>query len=184
MKIIAFGASGSRQSINREFATYAARQFATDEFEILDLNDYPLPLYNIDLEYEIGIPDLVHAFYEKLKGADLTIISFAEYNGSYTAVFKNLFDWLSRVEKNIFAHSKWLLLSTAPGPRGGISVLEAALARFPRHGADIAGHFSLPQFGLNFHPEEGISDAELAAQFDEVLSKVNASMVQTEVEEK
>lgn len=176
MKIIAFGASGSKHSINKEFAAFTARQFEGATVEVLDLNDYPLPLYNIDLEHEIGIPENVFAFYDKLKSADLTVVSFAEYNGSYTSFFKNLFDWLSRIEKNIFAQGKWLLLATAPGPRGGLSVLEAAMARFPRHGAEIIGHFSLPQFGQNFDAKNGFTAPVYAEAFGQLLEKASEAL--------
>ena len=49
-KIIAFGASSSKQSINKQLATYAANQFENTSIEILDLNDYEMPIFSIDKE--------------------------------------------------------------------------------------------------------------------------------------
>ena len=47
-KIIAFGASSSKNSINKQFATYAAHQFKNVSVEILDLNDYEMPIFYVD----------------------------------------------------------------------------------------------------------------------------------------
>ena len=172
MKILAFGASYSKNSINKKLATYIANQFVNSEITILDLNDYQLPLYNIDLEKESGFPEIIHDFIKKIDSSDLLIISLAEHNGSYTAGFKNLFDWTSRVKTKMFEGKKLLLLSTSSGARGGLSVMQAAQTRFPIHGAEIIGHFSLPKFNENFDAALGIIDAELNKQLIEVLNTV------------
>src|SRR5690606_40275669 len=88
MKILAFGASYSQTSINKEFATYAASKFEDANVEILDLNNYQLPLLTIELENEIGHPAVAKEFVNKLAEAELIIISLSEHNGSYTAAFK------------------------------------------------------------------------------------------------
>ena len=171
MKIIAFGASTSKNSINKKFASFAANQFVGAEIEILDLNDFALPVFSVDLEAEIGHPPIISQFIDKLQSADLLVISMAEHNGSYTTAFKNLFDWASRVEAKMFANAKMLLLSTANGPRGGLGVIEAAKIRFPIHGANIVGHFSLPKFDENFNETQGILEPTLKEQFEEILAK-------------
>ena len=170
MKIVAFGASNSKKSINKEFARFAANQFNSSALEVLDLNDYPLPIYSVDMETEQGLPENAVLFHEKLKESDLIIISFAEHNGSYAVVFKNLFDWVSRVNLKMFEGKKLFLLSTAPGPRGGVGVLEHAIDRFPRHGAVISSVFTLPQYHQNFSETDGILDEELRTKF---MEKVN-----------
>jgi NAD(P)H-dependent FMN reductase len=172
MKLIAFGASYSKQSINKKFAAFAARQFQNAEIEILDLNTFSLPLFTVDVELEIGFPENVKLFLDKIEEADLLIISMAEHNGSYTAAFKNLFDWTSRLKAKMFDGRKMLLLSTAPGPRGGLSVIESAKIRFPKHGAEIIATFSLPNFLENFDTEKGILNEELNTQFRETISLV------------
>lgn len=176
MRIIAFGASHSRQSINKQFAAYAASRFEGAQTEVIDLNDFELPLFTVDREKESGHPEAVHRFIDKVRSADLLIISLAEHNGSYTASFKNLFDWVSRVQPKLFEHIPLLLLSTAPGKRGGLGVMEAALVRFPLHGADIIGHFSLPQYAEHFDPERGITENELRNRFEAVLQQAKQAI--------
>ena len=100
-KIIAFAGSSSKHSINKQLATYAASLFHNVEVEILDLNDYEMPLYSVDKEKGIGFPDLAIQFLSKIGNADLLVISLAEHNGAYTTAFKNIFDWTSRINSKL-----------------------------------------------------------------------------------
>lgn len=171
-KIIAFGASSSKTSINKQLATFAANQFQNASVEILDLNDYEMATYSVDKEKENGIPQLAQDFYTKLGTADLIVISFAEHNGAYSAAFKNIFDWTSRINAKTFQEKPVLLLSTSPGPRGGSSVLEIAKNRFPFQGAVVKGSFSLPSFNDNFDAEKGITNEYLKNQLLEIVNSI------------
>ncbi|MEZ4800165.1 MAG: NAD(P)H-dependent oxidoreductase [Flavobacteriales bacterium] len=176
MKIVAYGASYSKESINRKFATFAASMFENGDVEVLDLNDYPLPLFTVDLEKEIGHPKEAIAFTEKLAEADLLVISMSEHNGNHTAAYKNLFDWVSRYSPKAFLNKKIFLISTSPGGRGGKSSLEIAKERLPRHGGEVIATFSLPNFESNFSVEKGIIDEDLKTQFMEAVSLVKAQI--------
>lgn len=170
MKIIAFGGSNSTQSINKHLATYAASLFANAEVEVLDLNDFAMPVFSVDLEKEIGQHEVAQSFLNKLKGADILVVSMAENNGNYSVAFKNVFDWSSRIEKDVFQHNPMLLLATSPGGRGGSSVLGIAETLFPRYGAEIKATFSLPAFGSNFDLKENrISNPELDQQLRDII---------------
>ena len=61
-KILAFAGSNSKTSINKQLATYAASLVGNAEVNVVDLNDYPLPLYGIDLENVSGIPENAQVF--------------------------------------------------------------------------------------------------------------------------
>jgi len=171
-KIIAFGASSSKASINKQLATYAANQFQNASVEVLDLNDYEMPIYSVDKEKDNGIPQLAQDFYAKLGTADVIVISFAEHNGAYSAAFKNIFDWTSRINAKTFQEKQVLLLATSPGPRGGSSVLEIAKNRFPFQGAIVKGSFSLPSFNDNFDAEKGITNEDLKNQLLEIINAI------------
>jgi len=176
MKVLAFAGSTSRQSINKQFVSYFSERIDSEERELIDLNDFSMPIFSIDEEKENGIPTAAKVLYEKLQASELIVISLAEHNGSYTAAFKNIFDWVSRHELNMFAEKKLILLSTAPGARGGAGVMDAALDRFPRHGAEILGHFSLPKFHSNFDSTNGVIDPELKEAFVSFLSTMNTKL--------
>ena len=85
MKVVAFAASSSRNSINKLLVAYAASLLEYGETEILEINDFELPLFSVDLEAELGQPELAKVFLKKLADADAIIISFAEHNLSYSA---------------------------------------------------------------------------------------------------
>ena len=157
MKVIAFGASSSRTSINKKLATYTANLAATTnsdiKVEILDLNDFELPIFSQDKEIELGQPETAKAFFDKLGESDAIILSFAEHNGSYTAAYKNLFDWASRINQKVFQSKPMLLLATSPGPGGAASVLAAAVGSAPYFAGDVKASLSIPSFFENFDLE-------------------------------
>lgn len=170
MKIIAFGGSPSKKSINKKLATYAASLFENAEVEILDLNNYQMPLFSVDVEAEIGQHELAKAFLAKIESADFLVVSLAENNGNYSAAFKNFYDWCSRINGKVFQGKPMLLMATSPGGRGGASVLEIAKNAFPRYGADIKATFSLPSFNENFDVENNrISNSEFDNQLKEIV---------------
>ncbi len=166
MKILAFGASTSSTSINRQLANYAAGKVPGAEVTDLDLKQFTLPIYSSDEEETNGIPADAQAFKDMIESHDAIVLSLAEHNGSYSAAFKNLYDWTSRIDQKVWADKPMLLLSSSPGGRGGATVMEAGKATFPRMGADLKASFSLPSFYDHFSAEEGIKDAELAAGLD------------------
>lgn len=175
-RVVAFAASSSRQSINKKLVTYASGLLIDAQVEILDLNDYELPLFSVDRENEIGQPPLSQAFLQKINDCDGIIVSFAEHNGAYSAAYKNLYDWVSRTQPKVYQDKPMVLLSTSPGGRGGQSVMELASSQIPRFGGLIKASVSLPSFMDNFDSEAGrISNPELAAQVEAAVSKLFAS---------
>lgn len=170
MKIIAFGGSPSKNSINKKLATYAASLFENADVEVLDLNDFQMPLFSVDIEEEIGQHPLAQAFLDKIATADFLVVSLAENNGNYSAAFKNVFDWCTRINAKVFQSKPMLLMATSPGGRGGATVLEIAKNAFPRYGADLKATFSLPNFDDNFDIEKGqITNPELDSQLKEII---------------
>lgn len=174
-KIIAFAGTSSKASINKQLVEYTGSLLEKAHVSILDLNDFELPLFSVDVEKENGIPDTAQIFLAKIKSADGLIISLAEHNGAYSAVFKNIFDWISRIESKIFYGKPMLLMATSTGGRGGSSVLAIAKDRFPRHDANIIEVFSLPSFGNNFS-EGKIVDHELNSQLKNSVKKFEQSL--------
>ncbi|NDI98805.1 NAD(P)H-dependent oxidoreductase [Flavobacterium sp. LaA7.5] len=161
MKIVALAGSSSTQSINKRLATYAAGLFENGQVELLDLNDYELPLFSVDKEKELGQPHIARAFLDKIGSADIIVLSVAEHNAGLTAAFKNSYDWASRQHKKVWQDIPMLLMSTSPGGYGGKNAMEAAKISLPRYGGNIRATFSLPSFNENFDVEAGkISNKE------------------------
>ena len=160
MKVLAFAASSSKKSINKQLVSYASRLLLDEnqhqhEVEILDLNDYELPLFSEDREAELGQPQLAKDFLTKIGESDAVIISFAEHNGSYTVAYKNIFDWASRINPKVFQNKPMVFLATSPGPGGASSVLATATTSAPYFKGRVIASFSLPSFYENFDSEQG-----------------------------
>ena len=170
-KILAFGASSSKASINKQLANYAANQLEDAAVTLLDLNDFEMPIYSIDREQSTGIPQLAKDFKNHIADADGLLVSFAEHNGAYTAAYKNIYDWASRLEGSVWQDKPMLLLATSPGGRGAQGVLKLAYDSYSRGNEQVVGSFSLPSFQQNFSLEEGISDEELKEQLQGLLQK-------------
>lgn len=174
MKVVAFGASNSSKSINKQLASHCASLVSNAEVEVLDLNDFEMPLFSQDKEAEIGKHPLAQKFIDVIAQADVLIISFAEHNGSYTAAYKNIFDWASRVEQKVFQNKSAILLSTSPGPGGAKNVLASAVNSAPHFGMELLGNLSVPSFYDNFDSEQQqLTNEELKNQLQKLVSTIS-----------
>jgi chromate reductase len=175
MNILSIGASSSSTSINQQLADHAANRIAGAEVTSFALSSLILPIYSEDEEKKNGIPADTQRFLDAIRDHDGIVISLAEHNGSYTAAFKNLYDWASRAEQNVWQEKPMLLLSTSPGARGGSTVMEAGKATFPRMGARLEASFSLPSFYDHFS-ENGINNPDLDSHLNQAVSAFTKSL--------
>lgn len=148
MKILAFAATNSRASINRALLMHATSRLhseiiPTAEVTFIDLNDYEMPIYSIDREADTGIPAPAQDFFARIGAADALLVSFAEHNGGVTAAWKNLFDWTSRIEMNVFQNKRMVILAASPGPRAGAGVLANQEMLIPHFGGHIVSKLGI-----------------------------------------
>jgi len=174
MKVLAFAGSNSVASINKKLVTHVTTFLDNHTIEILDLNDYEMPLFGVDRMAKIGIPQQALDFASKIDGSHLLIMSLAENNGAYTTAFKNIFDWISIIpeRKAFWGDKPTFVMATSPGPRGGVSVLHLAKTTLPFYGAKVIETFSLPSFYENFDVENGIVNAEFDTELKSKVEKI------------
>lgn len=171
MKVLAFAASNSRKSINKDLIRYASTLLPNSEVEIIDINDFEMPIYNSDLEEAHGIPEAASRFLDKIAQADALVISYAEHNGSYTVAYKNLFDWASRKNRDVYQDKPIIMLSTSPGKGGATSVLSHAVESAHFFAGRAMASLSIPEFFKNFDQAEGVlTNQDMVAQLKEALS--------------
>ena len=151
-KILAFAGSTRHDSLNRkllEAATAIAREAGT-EVTLLDLNDYPLPLYNGDLEANEGVPEAALRLKEVFKSHDALLIASPEYNSSVPPLLKNTLDWVSREwqgESGLLPYQNKLaaIMAASPGALGGMRMLPHLRQILNTLGVMVLpGQFSLP----------------------------------------
>ena len=153
MNIVALGTSTSKHSINQKLATYVAGELGDHQVRILDLNDYEMPIYSIDRQQHY-FPEQAQAFLDEIKAADGIVVSLAEHNLNFSTAFKNVLDWVSRIDMQFLADKKMLVLSTSPGGFGGGNVMEIGLKYFGFAKGEVVAYYSLPSFQDNF--QEGV----------------------------
>lgn len=179
MKILAFAASNSTQSINKKFVSSVSKYYKEphDSIDLVDLNDFETPLYSADRENKNGIPQLVLDFALKIDQSDFILISFAEHNGNYSAAYKNLVDWVSRIKgRKIFSQKPVFLLATSNGIRGAQTVLDIAVHRLPFDGAVVLESFSLPEFAKNFEDGKGVTSILFRSQLEAKVRKTKREL--------
>lgn len=126
-RILVFAGSTRRDSYNRKLAA-AAAEMARDagaEATLLELADYPLPLFSQDLESDEGTPEHATRLKELFTEHHGLLIACPEYNSSITPLLKNTIDWLSRRAEGeaplaAFKGKTATLLSASPGALGGL----------------------------------------------------------------
>ncbi|MDR6737031.1 MULTISPECIES: NADPH-dependent FMN reductase [unclassified Sphingobacterium] len=159
MKIFAFAGSNSSTSINKQLVKFVLKSFDEHEINLIDLNDYDMPVFSVDLEKD-GFPREAQLFLDNIAACDVIICSLAENNRSYSVAFKNVFDWASRINVKVFQDKPMLLMTTSPGGYGGGNVMAEAQKFFPQFGAIIKETFSLPKFYENFDQNNGVISPE------------------------
>lgn len=181
-KILAFAGSNSSKSINFELLNYVANRISGHEVKIQQFQQYELPIYSADWEIEKGIPVNVKIIHRIIKNHDALVLAVNEHNGNVSAYFKNLLDWLSRLDRNFLDRKKILLISTSPGKRGAASALEYTKNVLHRFGGQVIESFSLPVFNDNFKDGK-VQDEILALGIDDVLTTFSHELDQIEANE-
>ncbi|WP_222984312.1 NADPH-dependent FMN reductase [Flagellimonas meishanensis] len=159
--ILAFAGSNSSTSINHQLVKYTISLLENHEHQLLDMTHYPFPMYSVDDEKQKGFPNSVVELKESIAQAYGLIISVNEHNSNPSAYFKNVVDWLSRLERKFLDGKCILLMSTSGGKRGAMGALEVTKNMLPRFGAEICSTFSLPSYHENFDKERGILEESL-----------------------
>ncbi len=168
--ILAFAGSNSSTSINYSLVKYTVSLLKEQEVQLLDMVDYPFPIYSEDHERENGFSDLLKTLLNTIRNSKGLIIAVNEHNSYPSAYFKNLMDWLSRVDSKFLADKPIFLMATSKGGRGAVGALEVADKMLTRFKGEVVEKFSLPNYGQNFKGQEGILNTELASDHKEKLN--------------
>ncbi len=188
-KILAFAGSTRTDSFNKKLIKIAV-QGAKDKgasVTLVDLRDYPMPLYDGDLEKDKGLPEKAKELKKIFLEHQGLMISSPEYNASMPGMLKNTLDWVSRKEGNepelaCYIRKVAVLMSASPGGLGGLRGLVHLRAMLT--GINV---LVLPQqvsvsraaeaFDTNgLLKDEKVSKAvqKLGADLTEMLTKLNA----------
>ncbi|MBS9463008.1 NAD(P)H-dependent oxidoreductase [Flagellimonas sp. 389] len=166
--ILAFAGSNSSTSINHKLVKYTTALIETHKIQLYDMTRYPFPMYSEDDERQKGFSNSLVELKNDIQRVDALLISVNEHNGNPSAYFKNLLDWLSRLERKFLQDKTIFLMSTSGGKSGGANSLKVVKNMLPRFGAEIVSTFSLPSFKENFEAD-GIVDDTLRTEHQQAL---------------
>lgn len=183
-RILAFAGSTRRDSFNKKLIRVAVKgaQAAGAEVTLVDLADYPMPIYDGDLEKEKGIPETGLRFKRLMHEHEGFLISCPEYNSSISGVLKNTIDWASREaegEKPLecFKGKVVSLMSASPGRLGGLRGLVHVRAILGNVGCFVLpDQVAVPSAGDAFGDNGRLKDAGRQKQV-EGLGAGLASMI-------
>lgn len=176
-KILAFAGSLRKDSLNKKLVKIAIKgaQDAGAEITYIDLKDYPLPLYDQDIEDSEGIPPNALKLKELMLKHEGFLISCPEYNSSMPAAFKNVIDWVSRpASKNevylcSFIDKVVVLMSASPGGLGGLRGLVHVRAMFGNiFSLVLPQQKSISGADKAFKPDGSLVDAKQQAEVEKL----------------
>jgi chromate reductase, NAD(P)H dehydrogenase (quinone) len=127
-RVLAFAGSSRAGSLNKKLAVVAAAaaRAAGGDVTLVDLRDYPMPLYDGDLEATGGLPEHAKRMKALFLAHDALLFACPEYNSSVTGLWKNTIDWVSRPSPDearplqCFEGKVAALCSASPGALGGL----------------------------------------------------------------
>lgn len=168
-KILVFAGSVRNDSVNKKLARCAAeavkKQGATAHF--IDLRDYPMPLYDQDLEDAAGLPENTKKLKKLMNECQGFIIVSPEYNSSIPPVLKNAIDWASRKEspeeKDLacFRGKTALIMGASPSFMGGMRALVQLRSILGNIGVLVlADQMTLPNAFEAFLPDGSLKEAK------------------------
>jgi len=170
-RILAFAGSLRRESFNKRLVPIAARaaRDAGAEVNVIDLRDFPLPVFDQDLEAEQGMPENGKKLKQLFLDHDGFLIASPEYNSSVTAVLKNTIDWVSRPapgEPSVvaFRGRAAALMSASPGALGGLRGLVHVRSILGNIGVIVLpDQVAVPKAGEAFNADGSLKDPKQQA---------------------
>lgn len=166
-RILAFGGSLRRESWNQKLAAVAAAgaREAGAEVTLLSLRDFPLPVFDEDLEAAGGMPENAKQLKALFREHHGLIIASPEYNSSVTAALKNAIDWISRTESkeesplSVLAGKTAILCAASPGALGGLRGLVHLRAILGNIGITVLpDQIALGKSYEAFNPDASLTD--------------------------
>lgn len=179
-RILVFAGSARQHSLNKRLARLAAERIDAlgGQATFLDLRDYPLPLYDGDLEAAEGLPETVRTLQAILGEHQGLLLASPEYNGFITPLMKNTLDWLSRPDGDrsglaLFADKVAAVVSASPGGLGGMRSLALMRQLLGNLGVTVLpGPLALSKAGQAFNEAGGLEDEALQRRLDALCQRL------------
>jgi len=175
--VLAFAGSSRGESFNRRLLRLAVRSGRSAGLGIdhVELSDYPMPIFNQDLEAEQGQDPNATRLRRKLAASAGLLLACPEYNSSVTPLLKNVIDWLSRDEAGgggveVYRGKKALIVGASPGRSGASRAMHSLGEILGNIGVDVMPQaFSLAAAGSAFDDAGELTDSARQRELDDLL---------------
>jgi chromate reductase len=182
LKILVFPGSTRTGSNNVRLAALAEKELAAIDVDVtrISLVDYPLPIYEGDLEANAGAPPNAIKLKQMIMAHHGVFIASPEYSASITPMLKNAIDWVSRVRERCdptyaaFKNRVFAIASASPGRSGGLRSL-MALRQILELGCGalvIPEQVAIPHADDAFDEMDNIIDTAMANLFRAELARL------------
>jgi len=174
-RILAFSGSARRDSLNKKLLAVVveAARAAGGEVALIDLNDFPLPLYHGDLEDEHGLPEPARQLVRLVTEHHALLIASPEYNSLITPLLKNTIDWCTRAEPNPFAGKVAAVVSASPGQYGGVRSAQLARHLLTHLGCHVVpAQCSVPRADEAFDAQGALTDTRARKAAERVAAEL------------
>ncbi len=181
-KILVFAGSIRIGSYNAKLAALAAKELTWIDADVtrIALADYPLPIYDADLDARGGQPANALKLKQMIAAHHGVFIASSEYSASVTPLLKNAIDWVSRVRERgdpLYAAFKgriFAISAASPNSSGGLRSL-MALRQILELGCGalvLPEQVAIPQADQAFDEMDNIVDAHTANRFRAQLERL------------
>ncbi|MCZ7593808.1 MAG: NAD(P)H-dependent oxidoreductase [Hyphomicrobium sp.] len=182
MRLLFFAGSSRAGSFNKKLARLGAMIAEANGIHatLADLGDYPMPIYNGDLERAEGQPENAYKFKALMEAHTGIFIASPEYNASITPLLKNTIDWVSHVRDgdapagDVYKTRVFALGSASPGGMGGLrslttvrQVLELGLGALV-----LPDQFAVPRANDAFGEDGHLKNKDSQENFKALIQKL------------
>lgn len=189
-RILVFAGSARENSFNKRLARLAAErvEHVGGQATFIDLRDYPLPLYDGDLESREGLPANVRSLQALLAKHQGLLLASPEYNGFITPLMKNTLDWISRPDGEnsglaLFADRVAAVVSASPGALGGMRSLALLRQLLSNLGVTVLPNpLAIPRAAQAFSEAGELADEGQRERLDAVCKRLVSTLAKLHAE--
>lgn len=166
--LLTISGSNHSRSIHAELLKMLQAKYQIN-LDILPLSEMNLPMFDSDLNFEIGLPEDIKTIHKAIQQADQILFTAPEHNGAITAYQKSMLDWLSRAELKFLTNKKVYIIGTSKGFGGAQHAIENLTFFANRFGAAEVHVLSIPSYGYILN-EQGDFTEEVDQKINSFIS--------------
>ncbi|MAY70707.1 NADPH-dependent FMN reductase [Halomonas litopenaei] len=186
-RILVFAGSAREDSFNKRLARLMAQRI--DELggqaTFVDLRDFPMPIYDGDLEAGEGLPEHASRLKRMFMEHQGLAIASPEYNGFITPLLKNTIDWVSRPDGDLgalepYQHKVAAIVGASPGGLGGLRALPLLRQLLSNIGVTVLpDQLAVGGAGSAFHEDGSLADEGKAKALDNICQRLVTTLARS-----